>query len=100
MLLFIPRSLCALKRVAAKAEHARFGATQGMVCKVREDLAARNTQLRTTIHVSPRVAPGIGPGCGPFAKGTFLLCNSLAMCWIAFSALARCCCELDLATTS
>jgi hypothetical protein len=24
MLLFIPRSLCALKRVAAKAEHARF----------------------------------------------------------------------------
>ena len=27
MLLFIPRSLCALNRVAAKAEHARFGAT-------------------------------------------------------------------------
>ena len=30
MLLFIPRSLCALKRVAAKTEHARFGATQGI----------------------------------------------------------------------
>src|SRR5262245_1188197 len=30
MLLFIPRSLCSLKRVAAKAEHARFGATQGI----------------------------------------------------------------------
>jgi hypothetical protein len=30
MLLFIPRSLCALKRVAAKSEHARFGATQGI----------------------------------------------------------------------
>jgi hypothetical protein len=30
MLLFIPRSLCALKRVAAKAEHARYGATQGI----------------------------------------------------------------------
>jgi hypothetical protein len=30
MLLFIPRSLCALKRVAAKAEHCRFGATQGI----------------------------------------------------------------------
>ena len=30
MLLFIPRSLCALKRVAAKAEHAKFGATQGI----------------------------------------------------------------------
>jgi len=27
MLLFIPRSLCALKRVAAKAEHARLPAT-------------------------------------------------------------------------
>src|SRR5687768_1976233 len=30
MLLFIPRSLCALKRVAAKSEHARFGATTGI----------------------------------------------------------------------
>jgi hypothetical protein len=30
MLLFIPRSLCALKRVAAKAEHSRFGATMGI----------------------------------------------------------------------
>jgi hypothetical protein len=30
MLLFIPRSLCALKRVAAKSEHARFGPTQGI----------------------------------------------------------------------
>jgi hypothetical protein len=30
MLLFIPRSVCALKRVAAKSEHARFGATQGI----------------------------------------------------------------------
>jgi hypothetical protein len=30
MLLFIPRSLCALKRVAAKTEHHRFGATQGI----------------------------------------------------------------------
>ena len=30
MLLFIPRSLRALKRIAAKAEHARFGATQGI----------------------------------------------------------------------
>jgi hypothetical protein len=30
MLLFIPRSLCALKRVAAKTEHSRFGATTGI----------------------------------------------------------------------
>jgi hypothetical protein len=28
--MFIPRSLCALKRVAAKAEHSRYGATQGI----------------------------------------------------------------------
>jgi hypothetical protein len=28
MFLFIPRSLCALKRVAAEAEHARFKATR------------------------------------------------------------------------
>ena len=30
MHLFIPRSLCALKRVAARAEHHRYGATQGI----------------------------------------------------------------------
>src|SRR5436305_14989319 len=30
MFLFIPRSLCALKRVAAKADHPRFAATQGI----------------------------------------------------------------------
>jgi hypothetical protein len=30
MLLFIPRSLCALKRIAAKEGHARFQATQGI----------------------------------------------------------------------
>ena len=38
MLLFIPRSLCALKRVAAKSEHARFGATQGIRIAVRSGL--------------------------------------------------------------
>jgi hypothetical protein len=38
MLLFIPRSLCALKRVAAKAEHARFGATQGIRIALRSGL--------------------------------------------------------------
>jgi hypothetical protein len=30
MLLFIPRSLCALKRIAAKTEHHRFAATTGI----------------------------------------------------------------------
>jgi hypothetical protein len=38
MLLFIPRSLCALKRVAAKAEHARYGATQGIRISVASGL--------------------------------------------------------------
>jgi hypothetical protein len=38
MLLFIPRSLCALKRVAAKAEHHRFGATQGIRIALRSGL--------------------------------------------------------------
>jgi len=43
MLLFIPRSLCALKRVAAKSEHARFG--------------GRNWERKRQLSVSP--------GCGP-----------------------------------
>jgi hypothetical protein len=38
MLLFIPRSLCALKRVAAKAEHARYAATQGIRIALRRGL--------------------------------------------------------------
>ena len=38
MLLFIPRSLCALKRVAAKSKHIRFGATQGIRIAVRSGL--------------------------------------------------------------
>jgi hypothetical protein len=38
MLLFIPRSLCALKRVAAKTEHHKFGATQGIRIAVASGL--------------------------------------------------------------
>jgi hypothetical protein len=38
MLLFIPRLLCALKRVGAEAEHARFGATQGIRIALRSPL--------------------------------------------------------------
>jgi hypothetical protein len=38
MLLFIPRSLCALKRVAAKTEHSRFGATTGIRIAVASGL--------------------------------------------------------------
>jgi hypothetical protein len=38
MLLFIPRSLCALKRVVTKTEHSRFGATQGIRIAVASGL--------------------------------------------------------------
>ena len=52
MLLFIPRSLCALKRVAAKAEHARFGATQGIRIALRSGLyRAEATDGRRAIVV-------------------------------------------------
>src|SRR5262245_760459 len=34
----LPRSLCALKRVAAKSEHARFGATKGIRIASRSGL--------------------------------------------------------------
>jgi hypothetical protein len=52
MLLFIPRSLCALKRVAAKAEHARFGATQGIRIVLRSGLyRAEATDGRRAIVV-------------------------------------------------
>jgi len=37
MFLFIPRSLCALKRVAAKAEHARLGTTGAGAILVKTD---------------------------------------------------------------
>jgi hypothetical protein len=36
MYVFIPRSLCALKRVTAKVEHTRFGATTGIRFEVKE----------------------------------------------------------------
>src|SRR5262245_57163907 len=52
MLLFIPRSLCALKRVAAKSEHARFGATQGIRIALRSGLCrAEATDGRRAIVV-------------------------------------------------
>jgi hypothetical protein len=46
MLLFIPRSLSALTRVAAKAEHARFGTTQGICIALRSGLYRAEAQGR------------------------------------------------------
>jgi hypothetical protein len=57
MLLFIPRSLCALKRVAAKAEHARYGATQG----IRITLASGLYRAEATDGRRAVVAQGLVP---------------------------------------
>jgi hypothetical protein len=57
MLLFIPRSLCALKRVAAKAEHARYGATQG----IRITLTSRLYRAEATDGHRAMVVQGLIP---------------------------------------
>jgi hypothetical protein len=61
MLLFIPRSLCALKRVAAKAEHARYGATQG----IRITLASGLYRAEATDGRRAIVVQGLGAHRGP-----------------------------------
>jgi DNA polymerase III sliding clamp (beta) subunit (PCNA family) len=61
MLLFIPRSLCALKRVAAKAEHARFGATQG----IRIALASGLYRAEATDGHRAMVVQGLMPSEDP-----------------------------------
>jgi hypothetical protein len=51
MYAFIPRSLCALKRVAARHEHGRFGATQGIRIAVKKGLyRAEATDGRRVIY--------------------------------------------------
>jgi hypothetical protein len=57
MLLFIPRSLCALKRVAAKAEHSRYGATQG----IRITLASGLYRAEATDRRRAVVVQGLVP---------------------------------------
>ncbi len=57
MLLFIPRSLCALKSVAAKVEHARFGATQG----IRIPLASGLYRAEATDGHRTMVVQGLVP---------------------------------------
>jgi hypothetical protein len=61
MLLFIPRSLCALKRVAAKSEHARFGATQG----IRIALASGLYRAEATDGRRAIVVQGMAPAEDP-----------------------------------
>ena len=61
MLLFIPRSLCALKRVAAKVEHAKFGATQG----IRIALASGVYRAEATDGRRAMVVRGLVPGEDP-----------------------------------
>ena len=61
MLLFIPRSLCALKRVAAKVEHAKFGATQG----IRIALASGVYRAEATDGRRAMIVQGLIPGEEP-----------------------------------
>src|SRR5271155_2779490 len=61
MLLFIPRSLCALKRVAAKFEHARFQATQG----IRIALASGVYRVEATDGRRAMVVQGLVPDEDP-----------------------------------
>ena len=62
MLLFIPRSLCALKRVAAKSEPIRFGATQGIRIAVAAGLyRAEATDGHRAIAGSPGNGSGVSP---------------------------------------
>jgi len=61
MLLFIPRSLCALKRVAAKEGHARFQATQG----IRIALASGVYRAEATDGRRAMVVQGLIPGEDP-----------------------------------
>jgi hypothetical protein len=61
MLLFIPRSLCALKRVAAKSEHHKFGATQG----IRIALASGLYRAEATDGHRAIVVQGLVPGEEP-----------------------------------
>jgi hypothetical protein len=61
MLLFIPRSLCALKRVAAKEQHPRFAATQG----IRIALASGIYRAEATDGRRAMVVQGLIPGEDP-----------------------------------
>jgi hypothetical protein len=56
MLLFFPHSLCALKRVAAKAEHARFGATQGIRIAMKPACSAPRRRMGAVPSSWSRIA--------------------------------------------
>jgi hypothetical protein len=58
MYVFIPRSLCALKRVTAKQEHARFGATTGIRFEVKDGvLRVEATDGRRLVVVQAEEPP-------------------------------------------
>jgi hypothetical protein len=61
MLLFIPRSLCALKRVAAKAEHSRFGATTGIRIAVSSGLFRAEATDGRRVLVVQGLVPALDP---------------------------------------
>src|SRR6266850_388664 len=61
MLLFIPRSLCALKRVAAKTEHHKFGATQGIRFAVAAGLYRAEATDGHRVIVVQGLAPEVDP---------------------------------------
>jgi hypothetical protein len=61
MLLFIPRSLCALRRIAAKEQNSRFAATQG----IRIALASGVYRAEATDGRRAMVVQGLIPGEDP-----------------------------------
>jgi hypothetical protein len=99
MLLFIPRSLCALKRVAAKAEHARFGATQGIRIAVAAGLyRAEATDGHRAIIAQGLAPAGNRPGLDSRScRMTLARRSSCPRTWSELARLATTTCRADSA---
>ena len=78
MLLFIPRSLCALKRVAAKSEHVKFGATTG----IRITLAPGLYRAEATDGRRAMIVQGLIPTEDPPWPGFKDLPDDACKCWL------------------
>src|SRR5262245_1202644 len=87
MYLFIPRSLCALKRVAAKSEHVKFGATQG----IRITLAPGLYRAEATDGRRAMVVQGLTPSEEPPWPGFRELPDDACEAVILPKDLARAC---------